>query len=137
MALINHTIPVVPARFVETLRKQGLRIRVQHFRYTTLNPVRSYTVTHDESTPSLTRVSKHVRKEEAFPDLILQSGGETRVSIQTPDGREASAVARCSRKDPYRKRLGVYLAAKRALANLPAKTLSTITPAAGIVPYVS
>jgi hypothetical protein len=110
-----------PARFVETLRARGLKVRVKHFRWV-LN-----TAAFLRGSPSerleLLRISKHERKKstEVPPPLIFQNGGETHVTVITPDGRESVGVAECSLKDPYNKRLGVYIAAKRALAGLKLK----------------
>lgn len=121
--------PQPPERFVETLRARGIHVRVEHYRYTVLNPLRPYADegTHDESFPVLSRVSKHARKELAFPDLIFQNGGETHVTVTLQDGRKAKGVAVCSTADLYNKRLGVYLAAKRALAALKKQDAPMVT----------
>lgn len=101
--------PQPPERFVETLRARGIKVRVQHFRWLDLP--------YGEE---LSRVSKHERKTRGKGNVfeIFQNGGETHVSVQLPDGREAKGVAVCSTADQYRKKLGVFIAAKRALAAL-------------------
>ncbi len=108
----NVSNVVVPPRYVETLKSRGLKVRVKHFRYA-------------RCCEKAVRISKYERKQQVkqgtidlhapFPPDILQRGGETHVSITFPDGRVTEGVAVCSRSDPYNKRLGVYLAAKRAL----------------------
>lgn len=110
--------PQPPERFVETLRARGIKVRVQHYRW--VNPY---------SEPwfgfELARVSKFDRKRSGYAPFIGQNGGETHVSVQLPDGREAKGVAVCSTADLYNKRLGVWIAAKRALASLKTDTLAT------------
>lgn len=101
--------PQPPERFVETLRARGIKLRVQHFRWLDLP--------YGEE---LSRVSKHERKMRGKGNVfeIFQNGGETHVSVQLPDGREAKGVAVCSTADQYCKKVGVYVATKRALAAL-------------------
>lgn len=109
--IVKVKTPQPPERFVETLRARGIKVRVQHFRWVqTFHGIDLY------------RVSKYGRKQETknlIPNLpIYQNGGETHVSVQLPDGREAKGVAVCSTADPYVKKLGVWIATKRALASL-------------------
>lgn len=103
--------PQPPERFVEVLRQRGIKVRVAHYRWVA-----------DPAAPwpgfELARVSKYARKSLRYRPEIGQNGGETHVTVQLPDGREAQGVAVCSTADLYNKRLGVYLAAKRALATL-------------------
>ncbi len=108
---------VVPPRYVETLKRRNLKVRVKHYRWgyheiTNLYPFIPRTE------PKLVRVSKYERKTKGLipPHPILeQFGGETHVSITFPDGRVTEGVAVCSRSDPYCKKLGVFVACKRAL----------------------
>ena len=112
----------VPERFVETLRAQGISVRARHYRWVIQEGM--------AVEPILARISKHDRKalaadlEKPYPPTILQNGGETHVTVTMPDGREAQGEAICSDKDLYNKRLGLYLAAKRALAALKAGSTS-------------
>jgi hypothetical protein len=111
-----------PARFVEILRARGIKVRVQHYRW----------VDTFEGA-ELHRISKYNRKidiKNLIPlDPIFQNGGETHVSIQLQDGREAKGVAVCNTTDLYNKRLGVWIAAKRALAVLKdEKPVLTVYP---------
>lgn len=110
----TRSTPCVPERFVETLRAQGIKARVKHYRWV-----------DGEFGAELARISKHERKERRDEmienDHIFQNGGETFVCVTLPDGREAEGIAVCSQADLYNKRLGVYLATKRALAILKPK----------------
>lgn len=107
----NIPMPQPPARFVETLRQRGIKVRVQHHRW-------SLPTTNPWEAPKLVRVSKYERKQLERLPIIFQNGGETHVSVQLPDGREAKGVAVCSTADQYHKKVGVYVATKRALASL-------------------
>jgi hypothetical protein len=51
-------------------------------------------------------------------DLALLTGGETRVYIKSPDGRESQAIAKCSEKDNFNKKLGLKIALNRAFSSL-------------------
>lgn len=107
--------PQPPERFVETLRARGIKVRVQHYRWV-----------HTFRGVELHRVSKYGRKQDTKnlvpPCPVYQNGGETHVSVQLKDGRTAEGIAVCSTADPYVKKLGVFIAAKRALASLKAQT---------------
>jgi hypothetical protein len=114
--------PQPPERFVETLRARGIKVRVQHFRW-----VETF------QGPELHRISKYGRKIDTKNLIplhpIFQNGGETHVSVQLQDGREAKGVAVCNTTDLYNKRLGVWIAAKRALAVLKdEKPVLTVYP---------
>lgn len=113
--------PQPPERFVETLRARGIRVRVQHYRW--LLPV-----ANPWEAPKLARVSKYERKKLERLPIIFQNGGETHVSVQLPDGREAKGVAVCSAADLYNKRLGVWIATKRALASLKNENPRAVRP---------
>ena len=106
-----HTAPHIPEHFIETLRSRGITVRAKHYRWVTPK-------TSPWLDSLLVRISKHERKSALNAPIILQNGGETYVTVTMPDGREADGVAVCSTADPYVKRLGVYLATKRALAVL-------------------
>ena len=112
----THSTPCVPEGFVEILRAQGIKVRARHYRWVVAKGM--------ATEPVLSRISKHDRKalaadfDKPYPPTILQNGGETHVAVTMPDGREAEGEAICSDKDLYDKRLGVYLATKRALALL-------------------
>lgn len=109
--IVNVKTPQPPERFVETLRARGIKVRVQHYRW--VNPYFEPWFGFE-----LVRVSKFERKRSGRASFIGQNGGETHVSVQLPDGREAKGVAVCSTADPYVKKLGVWIATKRALASL-------------------
>lgn len=49
------------------------------------------------------------------PHGISCKGGKTVVQIRTPDGEELEGTAVCSNKENYNKKLGVSIAAGRAL----------------------
>lgn len=114
--------PQPPKRFVETLRTRGIKVRVQHYRWVSDLSAQRFGW-------ELARVSKFDRKRSGNAPFIGQNGGETHVSVQLPDGREAKGVAVCSTADLYNKRLGVWIAAKRALANL--RKVGEVLPAIG------
>lgn len=109
--------PQPPEQFVETLRARGIKVRVQHYRWVSDSSAQRFGW-------ELARVSKFDRKRSGHAPFIGQNGGETHVSVQLPDGREAKGVAVCSTADLYNKRLGVWIAAKRALAALKVESVS-------------
>ena len=109
-----HTTPHIPEHFIETLRARGIKVRARHYRWvcSKTSPWLDF---------QLTRISKHERKSAINAPVILQNGGETHVTVRLADGREADGIAECNVQDPYVKRLGVYIATKRALAALKAQ----------------
>jgi len=110
--------PQPPARFVETLRARGIKTRIHHYRYVD-DPVIGTNLAHVSKYERKRRTELKNLNEIAFPPPhIFQNGGQTHVSVQLPDGREAKGVAVCSTADPYVKKLGVWIATKRALASL-------------------
>jgi hypothetical protein len=48
----------------------------------------------------------------------LPKGGETTATIKTPDNIVVNGVAKCSKEDPYNRRLGLNKALGRALQEL-------------------
>lgn len=104
--------PRPPRRLVETLRKQGVKVRVHHLRYVLVHP--AYPC-------ELTRVTRQNRGSY----YIMPHGGETHVDLLLPDGREVHGRATCSLEDVYDRRLGVWLAVRRATA---AAKRQTATP---------
>lgn len=115
----KNSIPQPPERFVETLRSRGIKVRVKHYRW----------VAYDNEVFKA-RISKFERKNSVLQPRILQNGGETHVTVELSDGRTAQGIATCNTSDLYNKRVGVWIAAKRALASLKAdKPVLTVSSA--------
>lgn len=98
---MSTTTLIPPRRFVETLRKRGLKIRIRHLRYIA---------------PHGYLCAVHRSVGQRFGQATMTKGGETQVDIRLPDGREFHGEAKCSAEDTYNRRVGVWLAVKRALA---------------------
>lgn len=104
-----------PARFVETLRKRGIKLTISHHRWVTpasLSPTPRASI--------LTRLPKHSMHTPFLRGSIETRGGLTTAAVRLPDGREFKGEARCSCEDTYNRRLGVWIAVKRALAQAKA-----------------
>lgn len=71
---------------VESLRKSGYKIKVQH---------------HRKTIPAVKAINAR--------------GGKTVVEVTTPDGHTFVGISRCSRKENFNKRLGVRIALGRAM----------------------
>lgn len=86
---------------VAELRRTGYKVRVMQRRYTRTihgNPGKM------KSTLEIPGPERHPR------------GGEVKVEITTPEGKELSASVRCVKEDAYNRKTGLYLAIERALA---------------------
>ena len=79
---------------VNDLRKMGYDVKVHHSRY-----CQDMLVTY----------------ADAEPCNFNPRGGLTQVEITTPDGSVLSGESRCSKEDPFNKKLGVRIAIGRAL----------------------
>lgn len=79
---------------IHSLRKQGYRVGVQHFR----------PVLFPDGRVLLSYYSRHTKTN----GKVLAKGGFTRLTITNSDGKEVgSAVAQCSEKDLFCYRNGV------------------------------
>lgn len=87
---------------VETLRKQGYKVRVNH--------KRNYY--HGPSGQFVLRSEKEVNVYEYDIDSF---GGYTKVEVTTPDNRELIGEAFCNYKDKFNRKLAVRIALGRAL----------------------
>lgn len=97
----------VPQNFVATLRRSGIKIRVRHYRWV----IDCDAIQHSSDNKYLALVQEDNRR--GF--IILGRGGRTEVDVTMQNGETFSEYATCSEEDTYDKRLGVYLAATRAL----------------------
>jgi hypothetical protein len=98
----NKNQPVtVPNKFIYHLRKNGLKVRLRHYRY----------AEGPEQPMQLYLVNKHNRNR--FTE-ILNFGGVTEIDVTFNDGKTYTGEAKCSLDDTYCKRVGAYLAFKRA-----------------------
>jgi hypothetical protein len=86
---------------VHSLRKSGNKVSVTH-RRRYFDPVnRRWSV-----------LSRYERALAPLPDFVTADvrGGETEVSLRTKEGRELTAVAKCSKKDIYVRSVGLNTA---------------------------
>lgn len=82
---------------IQSLRKQGFKIRVTHSRF-----VNGF---------GLVRYSKANRTNSA----VQAKGGKTEIDITTPEGKTSSASAVCSSLDTFNRKLANRIALGRAL----------------------
>lgn len=82
---------------VEQLRKEGYKIRVEHFR-----PCKY--------SGDLVRYSRRVKDIDVQPN-----GGETTVTVTTPDGRDYVGGSKCHYNDVFNYGRAVTIALGRAL----------------------
>jgi hypothetical protein len=80
---------------VKQLRQSGYKVRVIHSR--NFEPVKG--------------MSSNSQRLSA-------KGGATTIEITTPDGKNVSGIALCSKQDSYNKKLGAQIAIGRALSQL-------------------
>lgn len=92
----------IPQNFVATLRRSGIKIRVRHYRW----------VVDESDAPKFLAL---IQEDNRRDFIILGRGGRTEVDVTMQNGETFSDYAICSEEDTYNKRLGVYLAATRAL----------------------
>ncbi len=98
----NKNQPItVPNKFIYHLRKNGLKVRLRHFRYAA-EPNQPF---------QLHMVNKQNRSRFAE---ILSFGGITEIDVTFTDGKTYTGESKCSLEDTYCKRVGAYLAFKRA-----------------------
>lgn len=86
---------------VHSLRKSGNKVSVTH-RRRYFDPVnKRWSV-----------LSRYERALAPLPDFVTADvrGGETEVSLRTKEGRELTAVAKCSKKDIYVRSVGLNTA---------------------------
>lgn len=96
----NMKIPTV-----KELRQKGYKIRVTHYRYST-----AY-----ENKLNLFSLYELRTYHDDWQKYIKPKGGETKVEILTPDGKEFAASAVCSKKDVFCRRIGRETAILRIL----------------------
>ena len=89
---------------VQVLRQAGNKVKVIHYRASREKALNG----HMKLIPSW-----NVTNDQFYP-----KGGLTQVSIQTPEGHEATGEVKCSHHDPYNRRLGVKIAVGRAIKAL-------------------
>ena len=92
-------------RTIESLRKDGYKVRVIHYRENTSGTLMS------------TRELKHRNDEYGEELIILSKGGKTHIDITSPDGPTFSGESYCSLKDGFNRKMGNSIALERALAN--------------------
>ena len=108
-----ETLPK-PTPTVKQLRESGYKVRVIHsrrFLYIRDGKVNSINLSRKE----FDDLKLSDDKKESIMEGLQGRGGETRVEILTPEGKEIWGGASCSIRDSYNKRTGVSLALKRAL----------------------
>ena len=86
------------------LRRAGYKVRVSHFRNVNNFPDFHY--------PVLARVTKENKKAREF-DKIFEHGGETHIELTNREGKTFVAIAECSNKDAFNRRLGNHICLAR------------------------
>lgn len=81
---------------VKHLRQSGYKVRVCHTRH----------------------YDNIVKFDTGLTKALSAKGGKTVVQITTPEGKDISGEAICSKEDSYNKKLGVKIAIGRALSLL-------------------
>lgn len=97
----NSNDDLVPS--IVDLRRAGYKVRVSHFR----NVYSPYCYI-----PSLERVTKIGKKNRVF-FYILEHGGETHIELTNRDGKTFTAMARCSDKDAFNRKVGNNICLER------------------------
>ena len=96
----NSNTDSVPS--IVDLRRLGYKVRVSHFR----------NVLYKNATVDCTRVTKEDKKAREFAN-IFERGGETQIELTNRDGETFNAVAKCSNKDAFNRRLGNHICLAR------------------------
>lgn len=99
---------------VQELRKQGYKIRVSHQRFYNFGGKRQLISNF------LVKVQKnfYLGTEPLKLNDALSKGGRTTVWITDQQGVSVTAIADCSKKDHYNKKVGLSIALGRALKEL-------------------
>lgn len=84
------------------LRRLGYKVRVSHFR----------NVEYGSLYAPLERVTKISKKNKYF-SKILEHGGQTEIELTNRDGKTFNAVAHCSNKDAFNRKLGNHICLAR------------------------
>jgi hypothetical protein len=108
---VSNHFPIPKKGFIYNLRKNGFKIRVRHYRHA-IAAVTSERTGMGYDKPGLYLVTKDNRKQYSH---IQSTGGITELDITFPDGTNVTSKAICSEVDSYCKRLGCYIAFKRAV----------------------
>lgn len=103
---------------VETLRKSGYKVRVNHYRNVSANAR-----TNGQMTLTLFRQGDKVLSRN-----ITAKGGKTEIHLTFKD-KTVTGTAECSIKDGYNKKIGVAKALGRAMSNLLNSKIISLTPA--------
>lgn len=94
--------PEVAANSVQSLRKQGYKVRINHYRYSYPSPFKKNI---------LVCLPRFLLKG----DDIIPHGGITTADIIDPLGKRYIGVSKCNLTDPYNKKTGVRRAIENAL----------------------
>lgn len=97
----NTNTDSVPS--IVDLRRSGYKVRVSHFRNTLC-----------AGYVALERITKIGKKnKDYFGSFILEHGGETQIELTNRDGVTFNAVARCSNRDAFNRKLGNHICLAR------------------------
>lgn len=91
------------------LKSEGYKVKVVHLRRV---------FSGRENTIGELKTRNQILNDFGTMDVAFLTGGETRVYIKSPDGKESSAVSRCSDKDSFNRKRGLEIALGRAFNNL-------------------
>lgn len=96
---------------IESLREQGYKIRVTHYRYNQYGDLISRRKIDEENAGP--------RLDDSKPrHIISPNGGKVEVELEAADGTKVSATAECSRLDNFNRKIGTTMAFGRALKQL-------------------
>ena len=117
----NHIASIdVPRRFVETVEHSGAKVFVQHYRWVTTKPI------------TCERYLEHVTDKNHNQFVVESKGGLTKVQVVLKDGRKLEGESICSEMDNYDKKLGTYLAIKRAFGQINPILADKVNKIAGL-----
>ena len=108
------SVPVqIPRKgIIHSLRKRGFKIRVRHYRWA---------LGKQDDRIRLSLFTSQNRKSFSY---ISSTGGMTEADVTFPDGETITARSLCNDQDSYCRRLGAYLAFKRAVQTRKTASLS-------------
>lgn len=90
---------------VESLRKQGYKVRVIHERW----------IPDEEGSAGMGLHSRHAAEYYGLDWLPTPTGGNTIIQITTPEGDSLEGFAECSFAENFDRKFGIQLALARAM----------------------
>ena len=90
---------------IKSIRQSGNKIRVLHYR--AVRNMKDFATIHE------------IRKNK-WQDEILSRGGKTVLELTTPDGKDFTAEAVCSKKDGFCRKTAISIAIGRLVKQMAA-----------------